>query len=267
MRIIAVDDETLALQNIVGLLRQTEPEAEVYGFSEPEDAFSYLANNYVDIIFLDIDLGELNGIELAKKCKSLCQTVNIIFVTGYPQYMMDAFQMHASGYLLKPVRITDLRAEIDNLRHPVLKSSEKRVRVQTFGYFEIFIDDQLLKFTRIKCKECLAYLIDRKGARVTYSDLSAILWEDRPFDRTVQNNTQRVISDLMKTLKEANIQELIIKSRQDIAIDTSLVECDYYAALNGDAAQMNSFIGEYMSNYSWAEFTMAELVKLKQHIF
>lgn len=261
MKIIAVDDERLALENIVALVKQVEPEAEVNGFTRSVDAFDYLSESKADIALLDIEMGEYSGIELARKCKKLCPQVNIIFVTGFSQYMLEAFKLHASGYLMKPVRAADLRMEMDNLRHP-LPQSTKRVRVQTFGYFEIFVDGQLLKFPRTKCKECLAYLIDRKGARVTYSDLSAVLWEDKPFDRTVQNNTQKIVSELMKALRELNVEDIIIKSRLDIAVETTLMDCDYYEALSGNIMQMNTFAGEYMSNYSWAELTLGELIRM-----
>ena len=263
MKIIAVDDERLAMENLVALIRQVEPEAEVSGFTRPADAFDYLSQNRADIALLDIEMGEYSGIELAGRCKKICPQVNIIFVTGYSQYMLDAFKLHASGYLMKPVRAADLRAEMDNLRHPVIQNT-KRVRVQTFGYFEIFVDGQLLKFPRTKCKECLAYLIDRKGARVTYPDLSSILWEDKPYDRTVQNNTQKIISELMKALREVNVEDIIIKSRSDIAVETTLIDCDYYEALSGSTTQINRFAGEYMSNYSWAEFTLGELIRVEK---
>lgn len=261
MRILVVDDEELAVENMQGLLRQVEPDAEVYSFTDAEEAMAYLGENKVDIALLDIELGEYSGISLAQNCKLLCPQVNIIFVTGYSQYTMEAFKLHASGYLMKPVRVADLRMEIDNLRNPIPKPSGKRIQVQAFGFFEIFVDGELLKFPRTKCKECLAYLVDRRGARVTYRELSAVLWEDRPFDRSVQNNTQRVISDLIKTLKKLRIEELVFRSHQDIAINPAVMDCDYYALLSGDLSQLNAFTGEYMSNYSWAEFTLGKLEK------
>ena len=127
------------------------------------------------------------------------------------------------------------------------------------------MDSVPLKFTRTKCKECLAYLIDRRGARVTYADLAVILWEAHTYNPSVQANTQKVVSDLIKTLREAKLEDLIIKSRQDIAINKELVDCDYYAVLEGDMAQLDTFMGEYMSKYSWAEFTVGELMKLKEN--
>ena len=261
MKIIAVDDERLALENILSLLRRVAPQAEVMGFTRPAEAFAHLGANKIDVAFLDIEMGKISGLALAKQCKELCPQMNIVFVTGYSEYALEAIRLHASGYLIKPVRERDLLTELENLRHPLPSGSRARVRVQTFGNFEIFVDDKPLRLPRTKCKECLAYLIDRKGARVANGELSSILWDDKPIDRTVQNNTQKVISDLMKALRQADVEQIVIKSRNDLAIDVNMVDCDYYRALSGDVSQLNRFTGEYMSNYGWAEFTLGELVQ------
>lgn len=179
--------------------------------------------------------------------------------------MSDAFRLHVSGYLLKPVRERDLRAEIDNLRFPVSHVPTKRVRVQTFGHFEVFVDGRPLNLPRAKSKECLAYLIDRKGARLTVAEIASVLWEDKENDINTQNNAHQVIFTLMKALKDAGIEDIVIKSRREIAIDVSKVDCDYYAAISGDMTQMNAFSGEYMTNYSWAEFTLGELISKKNY--
>lgn len=266
MNIIVADDEKLAVENMLSLLQKLKLDAQITGFTEMDDAFEYIRGNHVDIAFLDIEMGEYNGIEIAKKCKEIAPYMNLIFVTGYSEYMLDAFRLHASGYLVKPVRIEELQAELENLRYPPKYTLKSRIRIQTFGFFEVFVDSVPLKFTRTKCKECLAYLTDRRGARVTYAELSAVLWEDCAYNQAVQNNTQKIVSDLVKTLREVNLEELIIKSRQDIAINTALVDCDYYAVLDGDKSRLNTFMGEYMSNYSWAEFTVGELIKLKERM-
>lgn len=261
MKIIAVDDEELAVDHMKSLLKQVQPDAEFLGFTEPEEAFHYLSNNMVDIAFLDIEMGEYTGIELAKKCKDLCPRINIIFVTGYSQYTMDALKLRVSGYLMKPVRLKDLYEEIENLRTPVIPAVAKRVLVQTFGNFEIFYDGKPLKLPTAKSREAIAYLIDRKGARVTFPELATILWEDRPYDRVLQNNIHRTISDLLKCLRSLGIADIVIKTHKDIAIDPDKISCDYYGAISGDMRQMNAFAGEYMSNYSWAEFTLGTLCR------
>lgn len=261
---MAVDDERLALENITSLLKKILPQAEITGFTKSTEAFSFLAAHAVNIAFLDIEMCGMNGLSLAKKCKELCPDINIIFVTGYDRYTMDALRLHASGYLIKPVRESDLRAELDNLRHPIVTASQHRVRIQAFGNFEIFVDQKPLFIPIAKCKECLAYLVDRKGSRVTAPELATVLWEDTPYDKRTQNNTHRVISDTVKYLKEAGVANIIIKNRGDMAINLEQVDCDYYRFLMGDVSQINLFRGEYMTNYSWAEFTLAQLSSLKR---
>lgn len=260
---LVVDDEELAVKSLVKVLCKERPDAEIISFTKPVEAFAYLSANPVDIAFLDIEMGALSGLALAKKCKDLCPTVNIIFVTGYSQYSMAALKLHVSGYLMKPVRAEDLRIELANLRHP-LPAPSHRVRIQTFGNFEVFINGKPLKVPRTKCKECLAYLVDRKGAGVRFAQLTSILWEGKSLDRSAQKNTHKVISDLIKALRDVNAENILHKTHTDIAIDTTNVDCDYFSAISGDMAWMNSFTGEYMSNYSWAEFTLGELIAIKQ---
>lgn len=264
MRMMVVDDEKLAVENLTKVIHKEQPNAEMIAFTEAGEAFEYLAANSVDVAFLDIEMGGLDGISLAKKCKNLCPTVNIIFATGYSQYAMDALKLHASGYLMKPVRTEDLRRELDNLRHPLPSAKVRRVRIQTFGNFEVFVDEKPLWVPRTKCKECLAYLVDRKGAGVGFSQLSAILWEEYPFDRSAQKNTHKIISDLLKALREVGAENILHKTRTDIAINIANVDCDYFSIINGDMAWMDAFTGEYMTNYSWAEFTLGELIAIKQ---
>ncbi len=259
MRIMAVDNEPLVLSSLVRQLTKVVPEAEIISFTKPAEVFDYLSENIVDIAFLDIQMGSMNGIELAKKCKDLCPRVNIIFVTGHSQYTEGAFSLHGSGYLRKPVLEEALRREIENLRNPLQPVASSRVRIQTFGNFEIFVDAEPLQFPQSKCKECLAYLIDRKGAGVRVAEISAVLWEGEPIVRRFQNSTKKIISDMMRTLKTAGVKDIVIKKFNSIAIDVTKVDCDYYKAIHGDMQQMNAFVGEYMSQYSWAQFSLSEL--------
>ena len=259
MNFIIVDDERLALQSLHELLRQVAPDANTECFLEPKDALIYLKKQTVDIAFLDIEIGGINGIAFAKMCKDICPYINIIFVTGYDQYAMDAIRLRASGYLMKPVRIKDLENELDHLRYPIPITPKSRIRIQTFGNFEIFVDGAPLRFPMAKCKECLAYLVDRKGAMVTTGEIGGVLWEDKPYDKIVQNNTHRVISDLIKTLEQADARNIIIKNRTEMGIDIRTVDCDYFEFLQGNVSHINAFRGEYMSNYSWAELTLSTI--------
>lgn len=266
MNIIAVDDERIALQLLMSSINEALPEDRVYGFRSGQEALTFIDENSCEIAFLDIDMNDMDGITVAKHLKILHPKINIIFITAYNKYAMEAHTIHSSGYVMKPVTRGKIEYEIKNLRYPVSNFSEKQVKIQTFGNFEIYIDGKPLHMGIVKCRECLAYLVDRRGARVRTRELAALLWEDKPYDKRVQNNTHRIMSDTMRYLKEADIADIIIKSRGEMAIDIEKVDCDYFRFLDGDIYQLNAFQGEYMKNYSWAEFTLGELVKSESKI-
>lgn len=262
MTIFAVDDEELALGLLVRTIEEVVPDATIRAFSNPLELIECASQHHCDVAFLDVSMRELNGLEAAKRLKETSPTTNIVFVTGYSEYMASAFALHASGYLLKPVTSQDVKAELDNLRHPVeVEAGEPKIFVQTFGNFEVFIGGKPLIFSRSKSKELLAYLVDRQGAAIKSTEAAAILWEDKEYDRSLQKQTQNIILAMIQTLKEAGAGDLIIKSWNSLSVDRTKFECDYYDLLNWDAKAVNSYCGEYMSNYSWAEMRTEALNK------
>lgn len=254
MNIIVVDDERLALEMARKAVVKVAPDAEVTAFESTIEALNYAKENKVDVAFLDIEMTEMNGLALAKRLKDIRGETNVIFVTGYSEFMGNAFDMHASGYVLKPINPERVKKEIENLRIPI-EVPNTGVTVQCFGNFAVFVEGKPLVFRRPKSKEALAYLVDRKGASVSKKELAAILWEDESYSRSVQSHLHILITDMIAVLKEAGAADIIIKQYGQYAVDTSKINCDYYNYEKGDAAAVNSYHGEYMSNYSWAEFT------------
>ena len=120
MYLMAVDDERLALDNLLARLREAWPQAEIKGFLRPEAALAEIQNGFCpDVVFLDMELCGMNGIVVAQRLQKVLPSINLIFISGstdYP-YMSDAFELHASGYLTKPVEMERLREELENLRY------------------------------------------------------------------------------------------------------------------------------------------------------
>lgn len=264
MNIIAVDDERLALQVLEHEIKLADPRFSVQAFTEPYKAVEHVQNNPTDIAFLDIEMRGINGISLAKQLKGINPLINIIFVTGHTEYARDAIKLRASGYLMKPVSSEDIVDEIANLRNPVPTGNRKRIRIQTFGSFEVFVDDKPLFFSRAKSKELLAFLVDRKGASSTIGQIATVLWENKDYNRSLKNQIQNIVLYMMKSLRVADAQDIVIKSWNSLSVDASLFDCDYYKFLEGDVFAINAFHGEYMTNYSWAEFTTGFLSERAQ---
>ncbi len=255
MKVICVDDEKLIMEDTVSMCRELPQISEVKGFSHPSEALAWLEDNPVDLALLDIDMPGMNGIELAASIKSKWPETAIIFLTGYPQYAVDAFAVRATGYLLKPVSKEQLSKEVAYALTRRENNLTGHIVVQTFGNFEIFVDGKHVSFKRAKSKEIFAYLIDKQGTGVTRAEIFAALWEDRLYDRKMQNQLDVYIRSLRETLREYGIEEIFEMRRGFLRIWPEKVICDAYLFFAGDSAVINSYKGEYMSTYAWASIT------------
>ena len=271
MNILAADDEQLVLNVLVNELKKVFPSDTVYAFRKPTEA-PELAEKIkreggsIDYAFLDIKMRGMTGLELARQLKTLHPNMRLFFCTAHSEYAIDAFGLYAKGYLLKPVTAEKIEKALSETIPEWKKEpthSERDIRVQTFGNFDVFVNGTALKFTREKAKELLAYLIDRHGASVTTKQIFAVLWEDMPYDRNSKNYVGAILSSLKASLKEAGIEDILIKTWNHLAVDVSKIKCDAYDYEKGDMAAVNSFHGEYMSNYSWAEFTTGRYVQME----
>jgi len=263
MKILAVDDEKLALEMLENAITEVCPSDEIFTFRNPKDLLAFAKDNVCDIAFLDIKMRGMTGIELSKKLKDLIPNINIIFVTGYDDYTGDAMQLHASGYIYKPVTAEKIKYELNDLRYPIThQNNDALLRVNCFGNFDVFTTDgTIVQFSRSKAKELLAYLVSINGASCTIKEIYSVLFEDKPYERKNKMYLQKIISSLMSNLREVNAEKVIIKSYNSMAINTKLIDCDYYNFLNYDVDAINSYHGKFMNQYSWAEFMIGYLDK------
>ncbi|MDL2233089.1 response regulator [Ruminococcaceae bacterium OttesenSCG-928-L11] len=262
MNIIAVDDEQAALNILEKAIRQAVPDCSLACFTTATSALEHAKTARPDVAFLDIDMSRMNGLTLAKHLKDIYGKTNIVFVTGHSQYTGSAIALRASGYIMKPATAERVKEELEELRHP-LELSEEGVRIRCFGSFSVFVDGQLLVFPNAKAKELLALLVHKYGDDVSNAEIAAVLWEDKPYGSSLQSQTRRVRGQLSKVLKGAGIDDIVVKGFNSIAVDVKKVACDYHEFLKGNTAALNTYTGEYMSEYSWAEFTAAYLERRK----
>jgi len=253
MKILAIDDSEPALKLLTTSIAAAQPSAEIFAFTKPSELLAFAKENPCDIAFLDIQMWGKNGLEVAKELKDLNSKINIIFVTAHSKYASEAFELYPSGYILKPVTKEAVEREIENLRHPIALNKNARIYAQTFGNFEIFSYGTPLKFSRSKTKELLAYLIDRNGATANVNELCAVLWENEGDTENLKAYLRKLISDLYKTLRLINAEDILVKQHKKIAIIPDKIVCDSFGFMKGESACINAYRGQYMSQYSWAE--------------
>ena len=117
--ILLVEDELVMLDDCYRTLSDALPAASVHPFRWASDALQFAKSCKVDIAFLDIELQGSSGLDLAKELTSLNPYVNIIFLTGHPEYAGEALDLFCSGYILKPLNKNKIRNQITHLRHNV----------------------------------------------------------------------------------------------------------------------------------------------------
>ncbi|MBO5542685.1 MAG: response regulator [Acholeplasmatales bacterium] len=250
MKILLVDDEKLQLIRLLNTVKKVLPDSEILSYTNPVLAFKENENNLIDIAFLDIEMPEINGIQLAKKLKKINPKINVIFVTAYDNYALDAYKLHASGYVTKPVNEKKVKDELEGLRYDVELKPSKKLQVKCFGNFEVFYNGVPLKFARSKSKELFAYLIDREGAAINVNELNAVLWEDDDHKSYFRN----LVSDITATLKSVGLDDVFVKRHNECFIDISKVDCDAYEYKNNNPDAIRAYRGEYMMQYSWPIF-------------
>ena len=277
MRIIVIDDERPALELMVETVEKLCPNDEVVPFREARDVLEYIKSEEIDVAFLDIELGKISGIELAINIKKYSPRCNIIFVTSYSKYGTESFRARPSGYLTKPYTEDEIRRELDNLRYPILEQDEveektdikgigeKKLKCTTFGNFIVYKENgEVMTFSRTKSKELLAYLIDCIGFPITSNEIAHDLYEVS-LDKQMSKNISKVIIGLMDDLKKEGYEGVVIKQNRQLYINKDRISCDIYDAINGDVKALNSFRGDYMIEYSWAEIsdTVAKIKDMK----
>lgn len=259
IRAIVVDDERPSLDKLEKLLNNSGL-AEVAGtFTEPLEALKFIKENKLDAVFLDIEMPDMDGIELASRILDLQGSIAVVFVTAYNQYAVEAFRLNALDYLLKPV-------STDRLRETFLRIMEGkgvlthtgRVNVRCFGKFSVCTGTEEVKFRTEKAEELLAFLIDKRGSFISRREIIDSIWEDFDGDRAlIHFNT--TLHYVKKALLLYGIKMPITYESGGYNLNIEALTCDYlkfctFVENAGAVVQENIFeyeetVGFYMGEY------------------
>ena len=118
LNVILVDDRKIILTGGLPVLEAAMPNATVTGFSRPSEALEYAKANRVALAFLDIEMGKMSGLELCQKLLEINPRTNVVYLTAYSDYAVDAWKTGASGFMLKPLTPEGVRDQLKRLRYP-----------------------------------------------------------------------------------------------------------------------------------------------------
>lgn len=280
LKTIIVDDEQPSI-NRLGKLLNDSGLVQIEGrFTEAYKALEYLAENEVDTVFLDIEMPDMDGIELASRIMDVQAGVFIVFVTAYNQYAVEAFRLNALDYLLKPVpydRLIETLKRITDRKGVALTHGS--LQVQCFGKFCASVGADEIRFRTEKAEELLALLIDSNGAFISRSTIIDYLWEDFDGDRALMH-FNITLHYVKKALLPYGAIISIQYDRGSYRLDISNINSDYVkfcSFVNSTKtiginnileyeAIASIYIGEYLSGCDYEWVTGKRLRLLEQYI-
>jgi len=269
IRAIVLDDEQPSLDRMEKLLKDSGL-VEVTGkFIEPAEVLEFLKRHKADVIFLDVEMPDMDGIELSSRIIQLQESIAVVFVTAYNQYAVEAFRLNALDYLLKPVSADRLKETLNRIiEEKAIPMQSAELKVLCFDKLRVIAGTADVKFRTEKAEELFAFLIDHRGRFVSRNKVIDSLWEDYEGDRAITHfNT--TLHYVKKALQQHGVKFHIEYDRGSYRLDIGGLDCDYYRFLNlleglqtvneiniceyEEAAGL--YTGEYLSDreFAWAE--------------
>lgn len=231
MRTILIEDEHHILRMMERLV-QCEPNLKWMGsFHDPLQALEFLADQEVDLVFLDIEMPQMTGIEFAKR---LPATTQVVFTTAHSKYAVEAFDIQATHYLLKPITeqmIHDLIPRVSKRYAETLATEHHRTcSIQCLDHFSVKTQDgDLVKWPTQKTEELFAYLIFHRDKVVNKWLIAETLYPEIDEPQRALHNVYNLVYRLKKTLAEYDLSISVqtINNGYSLHLDDACV-CDYY---------------------------------------
>ncbi len=245
MKVIVVDDELHALHDFLSAVIGEEEIEYRFFRDDPATILRYAADNEIDGAFLDINMTEINGFELAKKLLEIRPNLKIAFITGLmvrekdiPEKLLSA----TVSLIHKPYRREDLTEALTKFGN-----SQPYITAKMLGKFDCFFNDKLILFSSSKAKELLALLLANNGRSVTMDYAIAALYPEKELDKA-KILYRDAVWRLRKTLEEIHCP-CVVFQRALLLLNKAMVECDYYDLLSGQDVYYG---GEFLPEYEWS---------------
>ena len=227
MRAVIVDDEYYALQ---GLKMELEDIGgiEIVGMYEDGSALlSDLESLRADVIFLDIEMPQMDGFQIFEKVLESKSVPHIVFVTAFSHYAVKAFEINAIDYIVKPVDKNRLKKTIDRLRTLSASKSEKKLSINCFRHLSIYVDGKDINsgWRTKKAEELIAFLLCEEGKFISKEKIAEALWPDQNRNYSL-SNLYMAYYYIKKQEEKMGLKIPIESERGKMRIDLSNIDCD-----------------------------------------
>jgi len=277
MKVILLDDENLALKYLENQLQHIANVNIVGKFMDPISCKQALLHEEVDLVFMDIHLPEMDGIELAEQILEIKPKLNIVFVTAYDDYAIKAFELNALDYVLKPVGKERLLKTLKRIQEREEEAAVDQVptvqtlRVQLFQQFSIATENGRVapvRWRTTKAQELFLYLLQHRGHLIRKSVLIDILWPEFEPEKaysqlyTAVYHIRKTLEPFRDHIKIANVTDGYILNTDNVLLDVEEWENQISSGqpVNADTIEeyeqvMGLYRGDYLQELDgwWVE--------------
>lgn len=232
MKVIMIDDEK-AMLIILEKLLLTFGDIEIVGsFQSSLEAYEFLLNHPVDIIFVDINMPEESGIDFARRVSERFGNIAICFLTAHKEFALDAFGVYAFDYIIKPVTLPRLESTLQRISMRIDRSkvAADAPKLSVYCLGELILKDsnqEIIHLTSKKSYELLAYLILKKGSFVSKWSVMEHIFQDMP-PKNAETYLNTTVYKLRKALEPFGMKSVIIFSDESYRIDMKSIYVDYF---------------------------------------
>ncbi|RUL55090.1 response regulator [Lysinibacillus antri] len=253
LKAVIVDDELLVANFLKMQLESTGLVTVIGQFQKPTCALKEIPTLKPDVVFLDIEMSGMNGIELGTKLLTKCPTLEIIFVTAYNQYAVDAFKLNAIHYLLKPANDNELQEALERViekkNYQLIVKVSEDIRIELIGHIRILQNhnEVRLKWSTVKVEELFALMILHRKNGIEKWQIIEKLWPSLEMKKAEQN-LYTTIYRLKKNLLESGIHIKIenVKGKYFLELPNCTIDLDEY-----DYIDKSVLFGD--KQYAWVD--------------
>ncbi len=252
MKIIIVDDEITSLQVFLTEIINNNDIDYKFFKDNANEIIEYVKENDINCAFLDINMPNINGIELAGKLITINPKIKIVFVTGLSIEMKDLNQNlldNVLGFIYKPYTYKDLDLYIS-----MIASTKQKLICKMFNNFDCFLNGKLINFSSSKSKELFALLLTYNGKSLEMNDAISQLWPDKDLSKS-KILYRDAVWRLRHTMSENNLDCITFK-RAELVLNKENIECDYWDYLNNK--NIKDIKGIFCKSYNWASEYLSE---------
>lgn len=280
MKVILVDDERLALEVMERMIREIDSFKVIGKYTNPHQALEAITREEPDVAFLDIEMPEITGIELAERIRSRLPSVKVVFVTAYDNYAVKAFELSAIDYLLKPVKrerlaetVKRLLEKTEKAEKPAATAPDSQVIIRCFQSLQIELpagsaEQAAIRWRTSKAQELFAFLVHQRGQLVRKDTLLDMLWPEADWKKGY-TLLYTAVYQIRKMLENAGVNMRILSYDEGYQLEMNQAKLDVAdwehglreappisaATLPEHRSLLELYRGDYMADnaYIWAE--------------